>query len=493
VIPKTLLSDFLKRGSLGAFALSLTACLEPNLSSMTAAQVTEFASAVTASPTPTVVQQNNALLLRADKTTTTPGGVFNLTVSGGTSPYYFSVQSGSGTITPFGSKASYNTPAQADTAQIQVRDAVGNQDQISLYTVTTSSGNQQTSTSSVTPNDPMFSQLFGLSRIDVLNAWTKVKDCSPVLVGILDSGMDNNHPDLRNNIYINPNESGVNSSNSIDDDKNGFVDDYYGWNFVASGVGSNNTMDDFYHGTHVSGIIAAQGNNLQGITGVCWKASLIPIKILDQTGKGTSSDLIDGIDYAISIHARILNASVGGYGSASTIAAAISRANDAGIVFVAAAGNGDSVKHIGMNNDVTPNIPSSFPASVTTPPNIIAVAAIDPRPGSTMDSLTSFSNYGVSSVHIAAPGLSILSTTPTTQSSAMKTEQILTAYDTLQGTSMATPFVTGVAALILSQNPGMTALQVKSRILDRADSLPSLDGKIQLKRRLNAKSAVSDQ
>jgi subtilisin family serine protease len=339
----------------------------------------------------------------------------------------------------------------------------------------------------------MFSQLFGLSRIDVLNAWTKVKDCSPVLVGILDSGMDNNHPDLRNNIYINPNESGVNSSNSIDDDKNGFVDDYYGWNFVASGVGSNNTMDDFYHGTHVSGIIAAQGNNLQGITGVCWKASLIPIKILDQTGKGTSSDLIDGIDYAISIHARILNASVGGYGSASTIAAAISRANDAGIVFVAAAGNGDSVKHIGMNNDVTPNIPSSFPASVTTPPNIIAVAAIDPRPGSTMDSLTSFSNYGVSSVHIAAPGLSILSTTPTTQSSAMKTEQILTAYDTLQGTSMATPFVTGVAALILSQNPGMTALQVKSRILDRADSLPSLDGKIQLKRRLNAKSAVSDQ
>jgi subtilisin family serine protease len=184
---------------------------------------------------------------------------------------------------------------------------------------------------------------------------------------------------------------------------------------------------------------------------------------------------------------------VGGYGSASTIAAAISRANDAGIVVVTAAGNGDSVKHIGINNDVTPNIPSSFPANVSTPPNIIAVAAIDPRPGTTVDTLATFSNYGVTSVHIAAPGVNILSTTPTTQSSAMKTEQVLTAYDTLQGTSMAAPFVSGVAALVLSQNPGMTALQVKSRILDRADTLPTLDGKIQMKRRLNAKKAVSDQ
>lgn len=331
----------------------------------------------------------------------------------------------------------------------------------------------------VTPNDPYFTNDYGLNNtgqtgglidadIDAPEAWDLQKGSKNVKVGVIDSGVDYNHPDLAGNIWTNPGEI---PGNGIDDDHNGFIDDVHGWNFVT---GSADPLDDQYHGTHVSGTIGAIGNNGVGVAGVCWNVSIVPLKFLDSTGSGYNSDAVDAIYYATQIGVRLTSNSWGGGDFSQAMMDAINDAAVHGILFVAAAGNDSS------NNDVTPSYPDSYDC-----PNIISVAATD-----NFDNLASFSNYGTNSVDIAAPGVRIFSTFPSYQTTAMQNRGFPTSYGSISGTSMATPHVSGVAALIFSQNPAFTYAEVKQRILGTGDVLPNLTTKLLSMSRLNAHTAV---
>jgi subtilisin family serine protease len=324
----------------------------------------------------------------------------------------------------------------------------------------------------LTPNDPSFSSLWGLHNtgqngggtpdadIDGPEAWDIQTGNSNFIVAVLDTGADWDHEDLAANIWINPGEI---AGNGLDDDGNGKVDDVRGWDFVND---DNNPDDDRpdSHGTHVSGTIGARGNNDKGITGVCWAMSLMTLKAFPSSGEGSTLDIIDAGQYAINMGARILNASFGGDEYSQSEYEAIQSANESGVLIVAAAGND------GGNNDSTPVYPASYDVA-----NIISVAASDRD-----DGLASFSNYGVVSVDVAAPGKSIYST------------KLGDTYQLLQGTSMAAPHVSGLAALIWSNNPFLTHLLVKEIILDTVDPLDSMDGKVLTGGRINALNALSD-
>jgi subtilisin family serine protease len=249
------------------------------------------------------------------------------------------------------------------------------------------------------PNDTFFSNLWGLNNagdtdIDAPEAWDITEGNSNVVVAVLDSGVDYNHPDLFNNMWTN---SGEIAGNGLDDDGNGKIDDVRGWDFVDD---DNDPIDSDDHGTHVAGTIAAVGNNGTGITGVSWSAQIMPLRFLDAFGSGSVADAIEAIDYAIDKGAKIINASYGSYTFSTAERDAIARARNADILFVAAAGNDN------WNNDsATKHYPSSYDLT-----NIIAVAATDQS-----DSRASFSNYGATSVDVAAPGTSIFSTRPDRQ------------------------------------------------------------------------------
>jgi len=317
-----------------------------------------------------------------------------------------------------------------------------------------------------TPNDPRFDQQYALHNIgsngtadadiDAPEAWD-IHTGSEVVVAVIDSGVDYNHPDLRENMWINPNEI---ANNGVDDDGNGFIDDIRGWNFVNN---NNNPMDTNDHGTHVAGIIAASGNNGTGVVGVNWTARIMALKFIDAKGVGTSSGAIRAIEYAATNGARISNNSWGGGAFSQALFDAISAANNRGHVFVTAAGN-DSA-----NNDTQGSYPANYDL-----PNIISVAATNNN-----DRLASFSNFGASSVHIAAPGATILSTVRNN------------AYSAKSGTSMAAPFVAGVGALILSQNPDLLVSDIRNAILTGADPLTSLRGRV-ANGRLNAFNALNN-
>ena len=250
------------------------------------------------------------------------------------------------------------------------------------------------------PNDSFFSNLWGLNNagdtdIDAPEAWDITQGNSNIVVAVLDSGVDYNHPDLAANIWTNQAE--LTGTSGVDDDGNGKIDDVRGWDFVDD---DNDPIDSDDHGTHVAGSIAAVGNNSTGITGVSWSAQIMPLRFLDAFGSGSVADAIEAIDYAIDKGAKIINASYGSYTFSPLERAAIASARDAGILFVAAAGNDN------WNNDsATKHYPSSYDLA-----NIIAVAATDQS-----DSRASFSNYGATSVDVAAPGTSIFSTRPDRQ------------------------------------------------------------------------------
>ena len=319
------------------------------------------------------------------------------------------------------------------------------------------------------PNDPQFSSLYGLNNtgqssgtidadIDAPEAWNIDAGHGNVVVGVIDTGADYNHTDLAANIWTN---SGEIPGNGIDDDSNGFIDDVHGYNFV--GANSSDPMDDNFHGTHTAGTIGAVGNNGVGVAGVDWNVQIMPLKFLDSTGTGTTSDAIEAINYATmmrsrGVNIRVLSNSWGGGEYSSALEAAINQSAAAGILFVVAAGNK------GANNDNTPSYPASYNC-----PNIIAVAATDRN-----DAMASFSSYGLSSVDIAAPGVDICSTLPGN------------SYGLLSGTSMATPMVAGVAALAFDMSPGATYQQVRDAILNGADRIASQAGKTVTGGRLNA-------
>ncbi len=308
--------------------------------------------------------------------------------------------------------------------------------------------------------------------MDAPEAWDTSTGNLTTVVAVIDEGMDINHPDLRDNIWTNPGEI---PGNGIDDDLNGYVDDVNGYDF-ANDDASVYDPDPISekgdeHGTHVAGTIATEGNNGTGVAGVNWQARIMALKFLGPNG-GSTVDAVEAINYAVRNGAKVSNNSWGYVGSPSrSLQDAISRADTAGHLFVAAAGNGGA-DGVGDNNDrdsSNTNYPSSYNNA-----NVIAVAAADNR-----DKLASFSNYGATTVDLAAPGVNVASTLPGN------------GYGYYSGTSMATPHVTGVAVLLKSQNPTLDDTQMKSNILDSVDKKSSLKGKVLTDGRLNAAKALS--
>jgi subtilisin family serine protease len=297
-------------------------------------------------------------------------------------------------------------------------------------------------------------------------AWAANKTgSSAVYVGIIDEGYMYTHEDLAANAGTNPGEI---AGNGQDDDNNGYVDDVYGWDFD----GNNNTVFDGSgddHGSHVAGTIGAVGGNGKGVAGVVWNVKLLGAKFLGNRG-GTTANAIKAVDYFTDLKTRhginlvATNNSWGGGGFSQALKDAIDRAAEANILFVAAAGNSS------VNNDSSPHYPSSYTSS-----NIISVASITSTGG-----LSSFSNYGATTVDLGAPGSGIWSTVP--KSSKGK---IVSGYASYSGTSMATPHVTGAVALYKAVNSSATAAQTKAAILGSATPTPSLAGKTATGARLN--------
>lgn len=296
-------------------------------------------------------------------------------------------------------------------------------------------------------------------------AWNNNKTGSDqVYIAIIDEGVMWNHADLAANMGVNPGET---ANNGIDDDGNGYKDDIYGWDFAGNNNSTfDGTGDD--HGTHVAGTIGARSNSI-GVAGVCWNVKMLNCKFLGQNG-GTTANAIKSVDYVTDLKTRhslnivATNNSWGGGGYSQGLYDAINRANTANILFIAAAGNS------GTDNDVTASYPSNYNL-----PNVIAVASITSTGG-----LSSFSQYGLTTVDLGAPGSSIYSTLPVKSG-----KNIASGYGSYSGTSMATPHVTGAAALYAASNPSATAAQIKAAILNNTISTASLSGKCVTGGRLN--------
>ncbi|MBX3413494.1 MAG: S8 family serine peptidase [Pirellulales bacterium] len=323
------------------------------------------------------------------------------------------------------------------------------------------------------PNDPSFTSTWGLHNtgqsggvvdadIDAPEAWDIHTGTGSVVVGVVDTGVDYNHPDLAANMWVNPGEI---PGNGIDDDNNGYIDDIHGWDFLNN---DNDPFDDRGHGTHVAGTIAAVGNNNVGVTGVNWNAKIMALKFLGANGKGGTVDAIEAINYAAmmkrdhGINVVVTNHSWGGGGFSSFLRDAMAASATQNILFVAAAGNDSS------DTDLIPHYPSSYDLD-----SVISVAAT-----TRTDALASFSNFGKVTVDLGAPGQAILSTTPNN------------TYSNYNGTSMATPHVAGVAALLFDKFPNATYQEVRAAILAGVDQTAAMQDVTVTGGRLNAFGAL---
>lgn len=321
------------------------------------------------------------------------------------------------------------------------------------------------------PNDPQFAEQWALNNlgqdggkaradIDALKAWMKTKGSPEVVVAVLDTGVDYSHRDLATNMWMRPE-----SVPQYIDDELGVFNDLQGFDATNN---VSDPMDDNGHGTHCAGIVGAEGNNNEGIAGVNWNVQIMPLKFLGRGGFGTTKDAIEAINYAIDrkqkgVNVRVISASWGSTTYSKALEDAIRAAGEQGILFVAAAGNAST------DNDKRPHYPSNYDL-----PNVISVAALDRT-----DSLASFSNFGAKTVHVAAPGREIVST------------WLNDAYREASGTSMATPHVSGIAALVIAAEPNITVEKLRERILRSVDKIDSLNGKVLNGGRLNAAKALS--
>ena len=322
----------------------------------------------------------------------------------------------------------------------------------------------------VLPHDPQFNDQWALANsgqrggkqgadISAPLAWATTTGSEKVVVAVLDSGVDYTHEDLIQNMWMRPADMAPYQDNEL-----GTIDDEHGFNAIDS---ASDPMDDNGHGTHCAGIIGAEGENNLGIAGVNWKVKIMPLKFLNSGGFGSTKDAIEAINYVIErkkagVNVRIISASWGSTQRSRALGDVIRKAYENDILFIAAAGNAST------NNDRTPHYPSSYPS-------VVSVAALDRH-----DELAKFSNYGVKSVAIAAPGVDILST------------WLGDAYEEKSGTSMATPVVSGVAALILAEHPRLSVDDLKKKLLASTDPIVALKGKTVTGGRINAAKALAN-
>ena len=323
----------------------------------------------------------------------------------------------------------------------------------------------QTMTTETTPNDPRFSEQWALknrgttggqfgSDINASQAWGATTGTRRTSVAVIDSGIDFSHSDLRSNQWNNILEQ----ANSQDDDSNGFADDLHGWDFVMN---SNEIKDAQGHGTAIAGIIAARGNNAIGISGVMWRASLMSLRVLDDTGTGDIARAVEAMDYAVQNGAQVINCSWGTDDASIALREAVGRASRRGVVVVASAGNGR------RDIETQPHYPASYDSD-----NLIAVASTD------ADLLATLSNWGATHVSIAAPGKDILTT------------KMGGDYQTISGSSASAAFVTGVVGLIKTLRPWLGADRTREMILRGARQVPSLSDKVAAKGVVNAAGAL---
>jgi thermitase len=304
-----------------------------------------------------------------------------------------------------------------------------------------------------TPNDPLLGRLWGMSNLGAADssgqvgtagvdigaeqAWDIETGNENVLIAVIDTGISYNSDELKENVWTN--EAELNGKAGVDDDGNGVIDDIHGANFVEANSPTGDPLDDHGHGTHCSATIGARGDDGKGLVGVAWKAKIMGVKFLSASGSGSLEGALNGINYATKMGAKIMSNSWGGGGFSQALLEAIQNANEAKALFVAAAGNDSN------NNDASPTYPASYDV-----PNVLAVAAIDNK-----GQLASFSSYGKNKVHVGAPGVNIVSLTTA-------------GYESWSGTSMATPHVSGIAALLAAHFPDMTGIEMKERIIATA-------------------------
>ncbi len=317
-----------------------------------------------------------------------------------------------------------------------------------------------------TPNDPSFGSLWGLSKINAPGAWNITTGSSSMVVAVIDTGIDYTHPDLAANMFHNTADC---NGNGIDDDGNGYIDDCFG---IDVANGDSDPMDDHYHGTHVAGTIGAVGNNGIGVVGVNWNVKLLACKFFDASGFATTEGAIECLEYVKDMKDRGVNIvatnnSWGGDENSQALYDAIDVQRQHGILFIAGAGNGNAFG-VGQNNDTTPFYPCNYFLA-----NIVCVAATKSNDGK-----AGFSNYGRRTVHVGAPGEGILSTVPGG------------GYTSLSGTSMATPHVSGLAALLKAQDPNRDWRAIKNLILTGGNTISSMANTITGKR-INANGAMT--
>lgn len=326
------------------------------------------------------------------------------------------------------------------------------------------------------PGVPMFDRLWGLHNtgqgtpsgsastegadIDALRAWAIETGSRNITIAVIDTGIDYTHRDLADNMWVNLDE--LNGTPGEDSDGNGFIDDIYGYDFSGD---RGDPMDGHGHGTHCAGTIGALHQNDFGVAGVMAEVSMVAIKFLSDSGSGTTANAIRSVDYATMLNVDIMSNSWGGGAYSEALKEAIERAHEAGILFVAAAGNSSS------NNDVRPMYPANYEV-----PNVISVAATTGT-----DQLASFSSFGQNTVHIAAPGFHTLSTTPNNR------------HAVFSGTSMATPHVAGALGLLLAHEGGRLPVEeVVERLIATSDPVPALRGRVIQSARLNAYNLLTD-
>jgi len=338
--------------------------------------------------------------------------------------------------------------------------------------------------------DPLVNSQWGMKNIGASESWQNLEKTSNIIVAVIDTGVDYTHEDLLPNMWRNPGETGLDSAgknkatNGIDDDGNGFIDDIVGWDFKSNDNKPYDLTTKWQelltdggnpgHGTHCAGNVAARGENGKGISGVAPNVKIMALRFLGEKGGGTTADAIKAVKYAVDNGAKVLSNSWGSEGEDPNEGAEnkalrdiVQYAQDHGVLFIAAAGNGHNGKGYDNDSDKNPGYPASYSHE-----NIISVAALDVH-----DQLGSFSNWGAKSVDIGAPGVNVFSTMVGNKYSD-KVIDVGGFEVNWDGTSMATPHVAGAAALYWSKNPKKSWQEVRDAILTSAKKVPALSRKV---------------